>query len=80
VSSQEGDIPMLVQRSLPVRTLGFGGFNRNPNHVPGALAGAKIWVVLSSDVNCTTDTMSGWNPIEYLFEHNLITFDDTDVP
>ena len=41
--------------------------------------GTKIWLVLSSDVNCTTNTMSGWNPTEYLFEHDLIAYDDTDV-
>ena len=40
---------------------------------------AKIWLVLSSDVDCQTNTMSGWNPTEYLFEHNLISYDDTDV-
>jgi len=40
-------------------------------------AGAKIWLALSSDVNCSAQVMSGWNPTEYLFENNLITFDDT---
>jgi len=40
--------------------------------------GAKIWLVLSSDVSCGT-AMVGWNPTEYLFEYKLITFDDTDV-
>jgi len=39
--------------------------------------GAKIWLVLSNDVDCGVK-MIGWNPTEYLFEHNLITFDDTD--
>ncbi len=42
--------------------------------------GAKIWLVESSAVNCTTKTMSGWNPTEYLFENNLISYDDTQVP
>ena len=32
----------------------------------------KIWLVLSSDVNLDTPAMIGWNPSEYLFEHNLI--------
>jgi hypothetical protein len=40
--------------------------------------GAKIWLVLSSDVDCVNQTMVGWNPTEYLFEYDLITFDDTD--
>ena len=36
--------------------------------------GAKIWLVLSDDVNCGVQ-MTGWNPTEYLFEFDLITFD-----
>lgn len=36
--------------------------------------GAKIWLVLSDDVNCGMQ-MTGWNPTEYLFEYDLITFD-----
>jgi hypothetical protein len=37
--------------------------------------GAKIWLVLSSDVDCTGRTMIGWNPAEYLFEDIGILFD-----
>jgi len=46
--------------------------------------GAKLWLVLSSDIQCPAPdaegacNMSGWNPTEYLFEYNLITFDDED--
>lgn len=40
--------------------------------------GAKIWLVLSGDVDCENAEMVGWTPDEYLFEHDLITFDDTD--
>jgi len=36
---------------------------------------AKIWLVLSDDVS---DQMTGWNPTEYLFEYDFVTFDDTD--
>jgi len=38
--------------------------------------GAKIWLVLSADVDCdiTTSCMVGWNPAEYLFEDDLIQF------
>ena len=43
-------------------------------------AGAKIWLVLSSDVDCGGQQMVGWNPTEYLFENNLIKYDDTDLP
>jgi len=40
------------------------------------LGGAKIWLVLSSDVDCDVE-MIGWNAAEYLFEGDVITFDDT---
>ena len=44
--------------------------------------GAKIWLVLESDVECGNDSgnpqMIGWNPDRYLFEYNLITFVATD--
>jgi len=40
---------------------------------------AKIWLVLAGDYDVDADEMSGWNPTEYLFENNLITYDDTDV-
>ena len=39
--------------------------------------GAKIWLVLAADVTCD-GVWSAWNPTEYLFEYDLITFDDTD--
>ena len=43
--------------------------------------GGKIWLVLSD--NCSGEGwgtwQDGWNPTEYLFEGDLITFDDTDV-
>lgn len=42
-----------------------------------AKEGAKIWLVLSSDVNCENG-MVGWTPEAYLFEYELITFDGTD--
>lgn len=44
----------------------------------GDLDGAKIWLVLDDDVDCENQKMIGWNPTEYLFEEDLITFDDTD--
>ncbi|OGE37873.1 hypothetical protein A3B45_03150 [Candidatus Daviesbacteria bacterium RIFCSPLOWO2_01_FULL_39_12] len=37
--------------------------------------GAKIWLVESDDVECdVTPMMVAWNPTEYLFENNLISF------
>ena len=50
-------------------------------HLSGTLPGIavdaepnKIWLVLSSDVNCMSDVMTGWNPTEYLFEYNVIPY------
>lgn len=37
---------------------------------------AKIWLVVSDDINCDSSTMYGWRPTEYLFEFNLIFCDD----
>lgn len=42
------------------------------------LGGAKIWLVLSDDVDDVNEKMVGWNPTEYLFEFDVITFVDTD--
>ncbi|MFC1948545.1 hypothetical protein ACFLXY_11580, partial [Chloroflexota bacterium] len=36
--------------------------------------GAKIWLVLSEDVDCDEQEMTGWTPCEYLFEYDLITY------
>ena len=41
-------------------------------------SGAKIWLILSDDYNTNTESWDAWNPTEYLFENNLITYDDTD--
>ena len=37
--------------------------------------GAKIWLVLSNDVDSISRCMIGWNPTLYLFEYDLIRFD-----
>ncbi|NYT00506.1 MAG: hypothetical protein GKB99_02105 [Methanocellales archaeon] len=37
--------------------------------------GAKIWLVLSSDYDASTNSMTAWNPTEYLYENNLITYE-----
>ncbi|MHC4482578.1 MAG: hypothetical protein ACYSW4_03420 [Planctomycetota bacterium] len=39
--------------------------------------GAKIWLVLADDV-AITNKMVRWNPTEYLFEYDLITFEEVD--
>jgi len=40
--------------------------------------GAKFWLVLADDVDCVGKLMTGWHPVEYLFEENLIIFNDTN--
>jgi len=40
--------------------------------VSGEIVGVKVWLVLSSDV--AEGGMTAWNPAEYLFENDLITF------
>jgi hypothetical protein len=39
--------------------------------------GAKLWLVSSADVDCREGLtkMVGWNPTEYLFEKNLISYE-----
>jgi len=43
-----------------------------------APAGAKIWLVPCSDYDETTHAMTGWSPSTYLFEEQLISYEDTD--
>jgi hypothetical protein len=38
--------------------------------------GAKIWLVLTDDVDFDELKIIGWNPSEYLFEYDLISFND----
>lgn len=40
--------------------------------------GGKIWLVTTSHYDDTNNKMIGWNPAEYLFENNLITYDETE--
>lgn len=53
-----------------------------PQEYDANVEGAKIWLVLTDDVTCPgpedamSGNMTGWNPTEYLFENNLISFDD----
>ena len=61
-----------------VRIRGLVDTGDLPNPGTDINDGAKIWLVLSDDVDCVEETMFGWNPAEYLFEHNLIQFDATD--
>lgn len=51
-----------------------------PNTSDANTTGGKMWLVLSADYNsgiAVTGPMTGWNPTAYLFEHNLVEYDDT---
>lgn len=51
--------------------LGMSLPHKSDANYPG---GAKIWLVPSSDYNAVTNAMTAWNPVDYLFERNLITY------
>lgn len=34
--------------------------------------GARVWLVLSMDVDCGSARMTNWHPATYLFEHDLL--------
>ena len=40
--------------------------------------GAKVWLVPSNRYDVSSKKLMGWNPEEYLFETDLITYDDID--
>jgi len=40
--------------------------------------GAKVWLVPASDYNTGEKKLTAWNPTTYLFETNLITYNDND--
>jgi len=66
----------------PVQVLASGKSNKGGNiHLAGSAdlgvsSGIKIWLVLSDDIN-DAGALAGWNPTEYLFEHNLIPNPDS---
>jgi len=43
----------------------------------GTISDAKIWLVETDDLNADKNAFISWNPTEYLFENNLITYTDT---
>jgi len=60
------DCDVYIAESVPTGDL--------PDTLVDINEGAKIWLVLTDDIDCNTCVMSGWNPTEYLFEGELITF------
>ena len=70
-SNEEGNIHLAGSPDL-----GMDLPDPNDDNYPD---GAKIWLVLSEDYDAAEKKMTAWNPAEYLFEYDLITYDDTDV-
>ncbi|MBA7520875.1 hypothetical protein ES705_12974 [subsurface metagenome] len=68
----------IANDELDVHIMGSVDTGDLPDSAVDINEGAKIWLVLTSDVDCDGQLMTGWTPIEYLFEYDLITFDDTD--
>jgi len=68
IVNDEGNIH--IAESVPTGDLPIEADDNYPD-------GAKIWLVLTSDVDCDGQLMTGWTPIEYLFEYDLITFEYT---
>lgn len=77
VANPTGDIHIMGSRdtgSLPIS----GDLNANPaTTTEPPNTGAKIWLVLTSDINCTGAGMTSWHPTEYLFEMQLINYTQT---
>lgn len=45
----------------------------------GSFTDMKFWLVLSSDVDCDAQKMTGWNPSEYLFEGETISYTEEET-
>ena len=84
-SNSEGDIHLAgsieLDMDLPCEpdanmNISEHDYSGEPDYYTHA-TGAKIWLVPSSDY--VKPAMIAWNPTEYLFESDLITYDDTDA-
>jgi len=66
-----------IHGSMDIGTSLPADYDANFNPItPSGAVGAKIWLVLSSDVQCTSPTrMVQWTPTDYLFEYNLIVYE-----
>ena len=67
----------IANAELDVHIMGSVDTGDLPDPLVDINEGAKIWLVLSADVDCDACEMFGWNPTEYLFEYELITFEYT---
>lgn len=70
-ATSDGDGNLTIATS---KDLGYDIPHPDDNNYP---LGGKIWLVPTADHDGTK--LTGWNPAKYLFEYNLITYDDTDA-
>jgi len=71
-----------IHGSMDIGTSLPASYDANFNPVsPSGAVGAKIWLVLSDDVQCKTSPFQliNWNPTAYLFEYNLIVYENQDI-
>ncbi len=76
ISNEEGDVHIMGSPDTgDLPTIDDLNHPENTGHAEcietsTCIEGAKIWLVLSSDVDCDSPptAMIGWNPTEYLFE------------
>ncbi len=66
MSSEDGNIHLAGSTDLEISI---------PTEPDANVLGGKIWLVPSSDYNSVTQSMINWNPTKYLFEYDLINFD-----
>ena len=83
-SNHNGKAPgnIEIHGSMDIGTSLPASYDANFNPIaPSGAVGAKIWLVLSDDVQCTATPpqMGGWNPTAYLFEYNLIVYENKDL-
>jgi len=65
VADEAGNLK--IKNRAPVTNLPLEGDANYP-------CGAKIWLVLTSDVDCEGRQMVGWHPEAYLFQTGLVNF------
>jgi hypothetical protein len=79
-TNPEGNVQINGETPIVVEDVPSGlpaSYDANYNAIaPSGAVGAKIWLVLSDDVECTEGSsgMVSWNPASYLFEGNLIAY------
>lgn len=85
-SNEDGDIHLAGSVELnmdlpspPDANIDVHDYSGPPDYYAHA-HGAKIWLVPSADYDAGLFKVTTWDPSAFLFETDLINYDDTDVP